>query len=246
MANIGMLADDNGAAGTGAIVRNAGHDQRQWRQWRRRDGQWPIPASRRTRSPAGTINVNGNADPASGTRNFGVWVDGAQGGRVGHGRGQPGRHRRDRRFRAERRHDQRGAGSVPRFVGGTDQIGFFAAGTGSTIQVSASTMTVDTERATLFRGGRRRQLHGRVAGRRLRRRPYPAPMRAAWSRRAWAPCCPPTARPWRGHRRGGSAGGAVAIVNEGGATGRIDARSPTSCYPAPARRPASWTGRATT
>lgn len=100
----------------------------------------------------GTINVEGGADPVSGTRNFGVWVEGAQataqlvGGSVNlSGIGAIGVHARD------------GAaviiapGAGVNFLSGTDQIGYFTYGAGTTIANSAGALDVSTERSTLFR-----------------------------------------------------------------------------------------------
>ncbi|AOB33127.1 hypothetical protein AKI39_23805 [Bordetella sp. H567] len=221
MANIGMLADDNGAAGTGAIVRNAGTIDV--------NGVNGIglmvnadPGIAANAESTGTINVNGNADPASGTRNFGVWVDGAQGVASVSGAVNLGGTGAIGVFAQNGGTINVAAGSVPRFLGGTDQIGFFAAGPGSTINVSASTMTVDTEHATLFRVADGASFTGAsVAG------AFDTTVSGTDARGVVATgvgtMLSTDSSTWRVTGAAGSAGGAVAIVNEGGATGTIDA-----------------------
>lgn len=102
----------------------------------------------------GTINVAGGADPASGTRNFGVWVEGQASGTatatVGgainlQGNGAIGIHARGRAtvFVA--------ASAVPTFSGGSNQIAFYAYGPNALINVAASALDVTTTGSTLFR-----------------------------------------------------------------------------------------------
>lgn len=102
----------------------------------------------------GTINVAGGADPSSGARNFGVWAEG-QNGKLASavvdgpvnltGIGGIGVHARGLSQVAV------GAGAVPNFVSGSDQIGFFIYGSQATVAVAASAMDVSTDRSTLFR-----------------------------------------------------------------------------------------------
>ncbi|OZI63012.1 autotransporter outer membrane beta-barrel domain-containing protein [Bordetella genomosp. 11] len=221
MANIGMLADDNGAAGTGAVVRNAGTINV--------NGVNGIgvmvnadPGIAANAESTGTINVNGNADPASGTRNFGVWVDGAQGVASVSGAINLGGNGAIGVFAQNGGTVNVAAGSVPQFVGGSDQIGFFAAGAGSTINVSASTMAVSTERGTLFRVADGARFTGAsVAG------AFDTTVSGTDARGVVATGVGTTlstdSSTFRVTGAAGSAGGAVAIVNEGGATGTIDA-----------------------
>ncbi|HTK00578.1 MAG TPA: autotransporter outer membrane beta-barrel domain-containing protein, partial [Bordetella sp.] len=221
MANIGMLADDNGAAGTGAIVRNAGTIDI--------NGVNGIgvmvnadPGIAANAESTGTINVNGNTDPASGTRNFGVWVDGAQGvasvsGAINlSGIGAIGV------FAQNGGTINVASGSVPQFLGGTDQIGFFAAGAGSAINVSASTMAVSTERSTLFRVADGAAFSGASVG-----GVFDTTVSGTDARGVVATGMGTTLSTgnstWRVTGAAGTLGGAVAIVNEGGASGTIDA-----------------------
>ncbi|MCQ4384135.1 hypothetical protein NO136_19920, partial [Clostridioides difficile] len=44
-----------------------------------------------------------------------------------------------------------GANAVPAFMAGTNQIGFYAYGAGSKINVAAQHLSVDTDDSTLFR-----------------------------------------------------------------------------------------------
>ncbi|ARP88301.1 autotransporter outer membrane beta-barrel domain-containing protein [Bordetella genomosp. 9] len=221
LANIGMLADDNGAAGTGAIVRNAGTINVNGI-----NGVGVMvnanPGTAANAESTGTINVNGSADPASGTRNFGVWVDGAQGvatvsGAVNlAGTGAIGA------FAQDGGTIHVAAASVPTFQGGTDQIGFYASGKGSAIHVAATTMAVDTERSTLFRVADGAAFTGMsVAG------PFDISVSGADARGVVATGMGTTlstdSSTFRVTGTAGSAGGAAAIVNEGGAQGTIDA-----------------------
>lgn len=103
----------------------------------------------------GIINVSGAADPASGTRNYGVWIEGqgsatatgdVQGAVNLTGTGAIGIHARGRAT------VDVGAGAAPTFANGTDQIGFFAYGDNAHINVaSGSVLDVSTQRSTLFR-----------------------------------------------------------------------------------------------
>jgi autotransporter family porin len=103
----------------------------------------------------GVINVSGAADPVSGTRNYGVWVEG-QGSAtsVGNvegavnltGNGAIGIHARGKAT------VNVAAGAAPTFANGSDQIGFFAYGNDAHINVaSGSVLDVSTQRSTLFR-----------------------------------------------------------------------------------------------
>lgn len=103
----------------------------------------------------GTINVAGGADPASGTRNFGVWAEGqgaataqaeVQGSVNLLGDGAIGIHARGRAT------VNVAAGAAPRFTGGTKQIGFYAFGNDAHINVlGGSALDVSTPQSTLFR-----------------------------------------------------------------------------------------------
>lgn len=103
----------------------------------------------------GTINVAGGADPASGTRNFGVWVEGqgsgtAQAnvdGRINlTGNGAIGVHARGNAT-VNVTQD-----AVPSFSTGSQQIGFFAYGSGALINVTNNNaFDVTTAHSTLFR-----------------------------------------------------------------------------------------------
>ncbi|NHV31290.1 autotransporter outer membrane beta-barrel domain-containing protein [Burkholderia sp. D-99] len=99
----------------------------------------------------GTINVAGGLDPASGTRNYGVWAEGplAKATLDGElnltGTGAIGVHARSGAT------IDVGANAVPAFMSGTNQIGFYAYGAGSKINVAAQHLSVDTDNSTLFR-----------------------------------------------------------------------------------------------
>ena len=102
----------------------------------------------------GTINVAGGADPGSGTRNFGVWVEGQASGTatatVGGainllGTGAIGIHARGRAT------IDVAASAVPTFASGTNQIAFFAFGPNAKINVASSALNVTTTGSTLFR-----------------------------------------------------------------------------------------------
>jgi outer membrane autotransporter protein len=108
-----------------------------------------------TVTSTGTINVAGGADPASGTRNFGVWAEGqgtgtaladVQGPVDLLGNGAIGIHARGRATVTV------DAGAAPMFTSGTKQIGFFAFGNEARINVSGgSNLNVSTAQSTLFR-----------------------------------------------------------------------------------------------
>ncbi|WP_042978176.1 autotransporter outer membrane beta-barrel domain-containing protein [Burkholderia sp. AU4i] len=99
----------------------------------------------------GTINVAGSLDPASGTRNYGVWAEGPHakatldGALNLTGTGAIGVHARSGAT------IDVGANAVPAFMSGTSQIGFYAYGAGSKINVAAQHLSVDTDDSTLFR-----------------------------------------------------------------------------------------------
>ncbi|MDR6936201.1 autotransporter outer membrane beta-barrel domain-containing protein [Luteibacter sp. 3190] len=106
-------------------------------------------------SSTGIINVAGGADPASGTRNYGVWAEG-QGAATARadvrgavnllGEGAIGIHARGRATVDVT------AGAAPAFASGTRQIGFFAFGNDAHINVNGgSTLDVSTAQSTLFR-----------------------------------------------------------------------------------------------
>ncbi|RQR39338.1 autotransporter outer membrane beta-barrel domain-containing protein [Burkholderia sp. Bp9143] len=100
---------------------------------------------------SGTINVAGGLDPASDTRNYGVWAEGprataALNGKLNlTGTGAIGVHARSGATISV------WANAVPHFVSGTNQIGFYAYGAGSKINVAAQHLSVDTDDSTLFR-----------------------------------------------------------------------------------------------
>ena len=111
-------------------------------------------ASASTASSSGTINVAGGADPASGTRNFGVWVEGQASGTATAnisgpvnllGDGAIGIHARGRATVDVL------AGAEPTFASGTKQIAFFAYGTNARINVASSSLDVTSTGSTLFR-----------------------------------------------------------------------------------------------
>jgi len=111
-------------------------------------------ASASTASSSGVINVAGGADPGSGTRNFGVWVEGQASGTATAdvsgavnllGDGAIGIHARGRATVDVL------AGAVPHFASGSKQIAFFAYGTNARINVASTALDVTTAGSTLFR-----------------------------------------------------------------------------------------------
>ncbi|MBN3834279.1 autotransporter outer membrane beta-barrel domain-containing protein [Burkholderia sp. Ac-20344] len=145
LANAGMLAADtaatvtntgtitlNGVNGIGIMVVGTG-------------------ATATAATSSGTINVAGGLDPASGTRNYGVWAEGPlakatlDGALNLTGTGAIGVHARSGAT------IDVGANAVPAFMSGTNQIGFYAYGAGSKINVAAQHLRVDTDDSTLFR-----------------------------------------------------------------------------------------------
>jgi len=217
--NIGMLADDNGPMG-GSVVRNAGVIDV--------NGVNGVglmvnadPGIQANAESTGAINVNGGADPASGTRNFGVWVNGAggvanlSGGLALSGTGAIGA------FAQNGGVINLAGGSVPQFRNGTDQIGFYASGAGSAINADASAMTVNTERSAMFRVADGAAYTGASgAG------PLHLTISGADARGVVATGVGTTlstdSSVYDVTGAAGSLGGAVAIVNEGGAAGTID------------------------
>lgn len=144
-ANVGMLAADtaatvtntgtitlNGVNGIGIMVVGTG-------------------ATATAATSTGTINVAGGLDPASDTRNYGVWAEGPRakatvdGALNLTGNGAIGVHARSG---ATINVD---ANAVPAFMSGTNQTGFYAYGAGSKINVAAQHLSVDTDDSTLFR-----------------------------------------------------------------------------------------------
>ena len=102
----------------------------------------------------GVINVGGGIDPATGTRNYGVWVEGGNGktsnaeidGQINlTGVGGIGVHARGTSV------VNVAATAVPNFISGSDQIGFFIYGPDAVVNVAATNMDVATTRSTLFR-----------------------------------------------------------------------------------------------
>lgn len=111
-------------------------------------------SSASTASSSGTINVAGGADPGSGTRNFGVWVEGQASGTATAnisgpvnllGDGAIGIHARGRATVDVL------AGAEPTFASGSKQIAFFAFGANAKINVASTALDVTTTGSTLFR-----------------------------------------------------------------------------------------------
>ncbi|EOH6075812.1 autotransporter outer membrane beta-barrel domain-containing protein [Burkholderia cenocepacia] len=145
LANVGMLAADTAATvtNTGTITLNGVN------------GIGIMVVGTGTNATAatstGTIDVAGGLDPASGTRNYGVWAEGPlakatlDGALNLTGTGAIGVHARSGAT------IDVGANAVPAFMSGTHQIGFYAYGAGSKINVAAQHLSVDTDDSTLFR-----------------------------------------------------------------------------------------------
>jgi len=221
LANIGMMADDNGAAGSNAIVRNAGTINLTGV-----NGVGLVvnadPGIAANAESTGTINVDGGADIASGTRNFGVWVNGAQGvaqisgainltgtGAIGVFAQNGGTINID-------------AGAVPAFLAGTDQIGFYAAGAGSSINVNASVLSVATDGSTLFRVADGAAFTGASAAGALDITVAGKDARGVVAT-GMGTTLSTGSSTYRVTGAAGAAGGAAAVVTEGGAVGSIDA-----------------------
>lgn len=104
---------------------------------------------------SGTINVAGAADPASGTRNFGVWVEGQGNGNAAAtidgpvnltGNGAIGVHARGNGIVTVEN------AAAPSFSQGSNQIAFFAYGPNADINVASNTLlNVATSGSALFR-----------------------------------------------------------------------------------------------
>jgi autotransporter family porin len=107
-----------------------------------------------TASSTGTINVAGGADPASGTRNFGVWVEGQGTGTSTADVGGPVNLLGDGAIGIHARGNATvnvAATAIPTFASGSKQIAFFAYGTNAKINVASSTLNVTTDGSDLFR-----------------------------------------------------------------------------------------------
>lgn len=112
-------------------------------------------ASKAISTSSGTINIDGDADPQSGTRNYGVWVEGQGAGQATadidskinlSGNGAIGVHARGNAVVNVAQN------SIPEFLSGTRQIGFFAYGDQAKINVLGTTsLSVATESSNLFR-----------------------------------------------------------------------------------------------
>ncbi|MCI3971525.1 autotransporter outer membrane beta-barrel domain-containing protein [Burkholderia contaminans] len=145
LANVGMLAADTAATvtNTGTITLNGVNGI----------GIMVVGTGAQATSAlsSGTIDVAGGLDPASGTRNYGVWAEGPSatatlnGALNLTGTGAIGVHARSGAT------INVGANAVPAFMSGTSQIGFYAYGAGSKINVAAQHLSVDTDDSTLFR-----------------------------------------------------------------------------------------------
>lgn len=145
LANVGMLAANTAATvtNTGTITLNGVNGI----------GIMVVGTGAQATSAlsSGTINVAGGLDPASGTRNYGVWAEGPSatatlnGALNLTGTGAIGVHARSGAT------INVGANAVPAFMSGTSQIGFYVYGAGSKINVAAQHLSVDTDDSTLFR-----------------------------------------------------------------------------------------------
>ncbi|CAG2261637.1 membrane protein [Burkholderia sola] len=145
LANVGMLAADTAATvtNTGTITLNGVNGI----------GIMVVGTGTHatTATSTGTIDVAGGLDPASDTRNYGVWAEGPlamatlDGALNLTGTGAIGVHARSGAT------IDVGANAVPAFMSGTNQIGFYAYGAGSKINVAAQHLSVDTDDSTLFR-----------------------------------------------------------------------------------------------
>jgi outer membrane autotransporter protein len=170
----------------------------------------------------GTINVNGGADPGTGTRNFGMWVEGTNGfGTINGalnltGTGAIGA------FAQDGATINVGANAVPLFSGGSDQIGFYASGAGSTINVDAQNMAVSTTGSELFRVGGGAAYSGSSTAGALNLTIGGIDARGVVATGAGT-VLTTGASSYTVTGGAGSNGGAAAIVTEGGATGTIDA-----------------------
>ncbi|SEO61284.1 outer membrane autotransporter barrel domain-containing protein [Luteibacter sp. UNC138MFCol5.1] len=149
--NVGILAQNAGAAGN---VVNSGRI--------RLNGvngtglkSLSTSATESLVTNTGIIDVAGGADPASGTRNYGVWAEG-QGSATARanvrgavnllGDGAIGIHARGRAT------VDVATGAAPRFASGSRQIGFYAFGNDARINVAGgNALDVSTAQSTLFR-----------------------------------------------------------------------------------------------
>ncbi|MBU9263825.1 autotransporter outer membrane beta-barrel domain-containing protein [Burkholderia multivorans] len=211
LANVGMLAADtaatvtntgtitlNGVNGIGIMVVGNG-------------------ATATSATSTGTIDVAGAIDPASDMRNYGIWAEGANAaakldGTLNlTGNGAIGVHARSGAT------IDVGANAVPHFVSGTNQIGFYAYGAGSKINVGAQNLSVGTDDSTLFRVAGGAAYTGRSAAGTLTTNVDGARARGVVATDAGTTLSTGNAV----YNVNGANG--IAIAVEGGATGTIDA-----------------------
>ncbi|WP_175773364.1 autotransporter outer membrane beta-barrel domain-containing protein [Paraburkholderia phenazinium] len=228
LANIGMAAVDNGSASASgsSVVTNNGSINVNGVNGIGMLVQADAGQSANATSN-GVINVAGSADPSSGTRNFGMWVTGA--GAIGtingalnlSGTGAIGAFAQNGgRIDVTRN-------AVPQFSGGTDQIGFYATGAGSTLNVGAQNLTVNTQGSTLFRVADGATYAGPSSANPLNVTVAGTDARGVVATGGGTTLSTGSSS-YSVSGAAGTAGGAVAIVDEGGATGTVDSATSIS------------------
>ncbi|MDP9877698.1 autotransporter-associated beta strand protein [Variovorax boronicumulans] len=214
--NIGMQASSSG----GATVRNDGVISLNGVNGIAMQAMAATADATISHSSTGTISVAGGANVATGTRNIGIWAEGLNGhtatakvdGQIQlTGTGAIGVHARGTSV------VDVSANAVPVFSNGTDQIGFFSYGPGSRINVSAQSLDVATDRSTMFRvAGGAAYTGSSTAG------TLTINVNGAGARGVVATDAGTTLSTGNSVYNVNGANG-IAIVNEGGAAGTIDA-----------------------
>jgi fibronectin-binding autotransporter adhesin len=155
--NIGLLAQDTGATATSAVTNNGTITVGGINNIGLKVLSSGAADAAASTTSAGAINVTGGADPATETRNYGVWVEGTSTGAATvnidspialAGQGAIGVHARSNGSTVIANLTQN---ATPAF-GNTDQIGFFLFGNGAQANVAGAAMgDGGFARTTLFR-----------------------------------------------------------------------------------------------
>lgn len=156
-ANIGLLAQHTGASAASAVTNNGDITVGGINNIGIKVLSTGATNAAATTTSAGAINVTGGSDPATGTRSYGVWVEGTGSGTATAtvdspitlgGQGAIGVHVRSNGSTVVANVTQNAA---PAF-GNTDQIGYFLFGNGAQANVASATMNDGGfARTTLFR-----------------------------------------------------------------------------------------------
>lgn len=156
-ANIGLLAQDTGATATSAVTNNGTITVGGVNNIGLKVLSTGAADAAASTTASGAIDVSGGADPATGTRNYGVWVEGASSGIATvnidspitmAGQGAIGVHARSNGGTVIANVTQN---ATPAF-GNTDQIAYYLFGSSAQANVASATMNdAGFARTTLFR-----------------------------------------------------------------------------------------------